>query len=146
MSLVESLREKSKLFESTRQEVVEEIKAYFDDYFNSNEFEKYVESISKNHIKDRTIPIKIEFWEYHMGCSDTNFYCCGCKWCNPQNQYSIKSWKYKDVWLRDVQFDVCEYLTGLTLSQMQKLGFEYKGADGITNKMGYYETWLYFGW
>ena len=97
-------------------------------------------------IKERKKFIQIKFWQYHEGCSDTYFYCSGLSWENPENKHGIKSWEYKGVKLRDIQDEVCGYLTRTLIDRMEQLGFHIVSNEYKPNRLGYYERHFYFGW
>lgn len=79
MSLINELREKSNKVYDIRQEVIEEIKEYFDEYLDSDRFEKFLrKNIGNEEINNRETYLIIGFWEYHNGCLDT-YFSCGVK-------------------------------------------------------------------
>ena len=107
MSLINELKEKSNKAYDIRQEVIEEIKKYFDEYLDSDRFEKFLrKSSGDEEIRSRETYLVGRFWEYHNGCPNTYFSCGGKKWSNPENPYSYKSCIYRGVYLRDVQNEI----------------------------------------
>ena len=100
MSLINELKEKSNKVYDIRQEVIEEIKEYFDEYLDSDRFEKFLrKNIGNEEIRNRETYLAVRFWEYHNECLDTYFTCGGKKWSNPENQYNYKSRIYRGVYL-----------------------------------------------
>lgn len=147
MSLINELREKSVKANNIKQEVIEEIKNYFDKYLQGDKLELFLrKAINVSDIKERKKFMQIKFWEYHEGCSDTHFYCSGLSWENPENKHGIKSWEYKGVKLRDIQDEVCGYLTRTLIDRMEQLGFHIVSNEYKPNRLGYYERHFYFGW
>lgn len=147
MSLIDELRAKSESAESVRREVVEEIKAYFDKYLRSDELENYLRNkIGKSEIQERKVFMRVEFWEYHDGCSTTYFHCGGCEWYNPKNKDGYESHKYKGVELRTINHEVCGYLSEKLENKMNELGFHIVSKGDKNNRFGYYDTYYYFGW
>lgn len=147
MSLINELRERSEDANNVKQEVIEEIKKYFYEYLQGEQLEHFLrKSISDSDIKKRKKFIQIKFWEYHAGCSDTYFYCSGLYWENPENKHGIKSWEYKGVKLKDIQDEICEYLTKTLIDRMEQLGFHIVSNEYKPNRLGYYERYFYFGW
>ena len=147
MNLINELKQKSNEAYNVKQEVIREIKDYFNEYLNSDDFENYLRThIDKEEIEKRETSLIVEFWEYHIGCSDTYFYCGGKRWNNPEVQYSYDSRKYKEVMLCDIQSDVCQYLETKLIHRMKELGFNYLRQDKVGNRFNYFDTRYYFGW
>lgn len=143
MSLINELKEKSNKAYDVRQEVIEEIKEYFDKYLDSDRFENYLKkSIDKDEIAKRTTYLVVRFWEYHVDCSDTHFSCGGKIWYNPKKQ----SHTYKGVNLYDVQNDICKHLETKMIQRMRDLGFNYLGQNMSENRFKYFDSLYYFGW
>lgn len=147
MSLINELREKSANANNVKQEAITEIKNYFNKYLKGDGLEQFLrKAINKTDIKERKKFIQIKFWEYHEGCSDTYFYCSGLSWENPENKHGIKSWEYKGVKLKDIQDEICGYLTKTLIDRMEQLGFHIVSNEYKPNRLGYYERHFYFGW
>lgn len=147
MSLINELREKSNNVEINRQEVIAEIKAYFDEHLDSDKLENYLRKhIGEYEVAKRKIHTKVEFWEWHDGCSDTHFYCCGKYWHNPEDSRNYVSRTYKDIELIDVQEEICIYLRAKLIRRMEELGFNLVKEERQKSRFGYFNTLLYFGW
>lgn len=147
MNLITELREKSANAENTKSEVVAEIKTYFDQYLNSDALENYLRRIiGKSEIRDRKVFLKVEFWEYHSGCSTTHFHCGGKEWRNPENEWDWKSHCYKGVELRTIDKEIGSYLSSRLISRMNELGFYLVSREDKQSRLGYYENYFYFGW
>ena len=147
MSLINELKEKSNKAYDIRQEVIEEIKEYFDEYLDSDRFEKFLrKNIGNEEIKNRETFLIVSFWEYHNGCLDTYFTCGGKKWNNPENQYNYGSRIYKGVYLRDIQNEICNYLEKRLIQKMKDLGFSYLRQDKKESRFEYFNSLYYFGW
>ena len=147
MNLITELREKSAKAEITKSEVIAEIKAAFDRYLNSDELENYLRcKIGKTEIKERKVFMIVEFWEYHSGCSTTQFRCGGYTWYNPENEEGWESHTYKGVELRTIDKEVCNYLSSRLVSRMNELGFYLISKEDQNSRFGYYDTHFYFGW
>lgn len=147
MSLINELREKSANANNVKQEVIEEIKNYFDKYLQGDGLEQFLrKAIDKTDIKERKKFMQIKFWEYHSGCSTTHFYCSGIEWFNPENTNDILSCEYKGIKLRDIQNEVCNYLSDTLVKKMIELGFHVVSNEYKPNRLGYYERHFYFGW
>ena len=64
MSLINELKEKSNKAYDIRQEVIEEIKEYFDEYLDSDRFEKFLRKhIGDEEIRNRETYLVVRFWE-----------------------------------------------------------------------------------
>ena len=147
MSLVDELKEKSNELYNIKQEIIEEIKEYFDAYLNSNRFEEFLRGkIRDDEIRKREILLSINFWEYHFGRLDTYFACGGKRWCNPENQHNYESIFYRGIRLYDIQKEICNYLEERLMQKMIDLGFSFLRYDKKENVFGYFDIIYYFGW
>ena len=145
--LINELREKSANAETTKNEIIAEIKNAFDTYLNSDKLETYLRNkIGKTEIAERKVFMKIEFWEYHSGCSTTHFYCAGAEWYNPENKDGWASHTYKGIELREIDREIGEYLSTRLISRMNELGFYVVSKEYQKSRFGYYERYFYFGW
>ena len=147
MNLITELRTKSTNVECIKNEVIAEIKTYFDTYLNSDGLEDYLRrSINDSEIKARKTLLIVEFWEYISGCSTTHFACAGKWWYNPENKEGYDSWKYKGIELRTIDKEIGNYLSTRLVSRMNELGFYLVSKEDQKSRFGYYETHFYFGW
>lgn len=147
MNLINELKEKSNQADNTKQEIVEEIKNYFNEYLDSDQLEKFLKAnIREDDIKARKKFMMVEFWEYSSGCSTTNFYCGGKYWFNPENKDGWKSHNYKGIKLETIHKEICNYLTNKLISRMKDLGFNLLSQEDKTSWLGYYDRHFYFGW
>ena len=147
MSLINELKEKSNKVYDIRQEVIEEIKKYFDEYLDSDRFEEFLrEKIGNDEIRKREILLSINFWEYHSGCPDTHFACGGKRWYIPENQYNYESIFYRGIRLYDIQKEICNYLEKRLIQKMRDLGFSYLRQVKKESRFEYFDSLYYFGW
>lgn len=147
MNLINELREKSANAENKKNEVIAEIKTCFDKYLNSEQLENHIKRIiGPREINERKVFLMIEFWEYHSGCTTTNFNCAGAVWHNPENREGIQSWEYKGVELRTIDKEIGKYLSQRLINRMNELGFYVISQEYKPNRFNYYETHFYFGW
>lgn len=147
MSFINELREKSAGAEATKNDIIAEIKNSFDQYLNSDRLEQYLRlCIGDAEIKQRKVFMKVEFWEYHSGCSTTHFHCGGCNWYNPDNRNGWDSCNYKGVELRTIDKEVCNYLSSRLVNRMNELGFYLVSQEDQKGRLGYYNRHFYFGW
>lgn len=147
MSLINELRIKSNNSDNKKQEVIAEIKEYFDNYLNSDKLEKFLRAnIKESDIKERKKFMMVKFWEYHSGCSTTNFYCGGETWYNPDNKEGWESHYYKGIELKTIHNEICEYLTQRLISKMKDLEFILLSQEDKRGRLDYYEKHFYFGW
>ena len=143
MSLINELKEKSNKVDMTKQEVIAEIKAYFDEYLDSDKLEKWLEkTTTKEEIAERKLLTRVVFWEHHDGCSDTHFACGGKYWYNPEKY----RWDYKGIKLKDIQMEICTYLREKLIRRMEELGFYLSTEEKQRSRFEYFKTLLYFGW
>ena len=147
MNLINELRAKSANAENAKNEVIAEIKNYFDRYLNSDKLEDYLRrSISASEIEARKTFVFVEFWEYHEGCTTTNFTCAGMRWYNPENTHGWGSHYYKGIELRTIDKEICDYLSERLVTRMNELGFYLVSKEDQKSRFGYYDTHFYFGW
>jgi hypothetical protein len=147
MSLINELRAKSANAEATKSEVVAEIKRAFSSYLDSDDFENYLRRrAGKEEIQKRTLPINVQFWAFHSGCSTTNFNCGGYTWYNPENKEGYPSHSYKGVELFTIHNEICSYISNRLKSKMNELGFYLVSAEDVKGRLNYYHTLFYFGW
>ena len=147
MSLINELRAKSANAEATKSEVVAEIKRAFSSYLDSDDFENYLRRrAGKEEIQKRTLPINIQFWAYHSGCSTTYFNCGGYTWYNPENEEGYPSHSDKRVELVTIQDEICSYISNRLKSKMNELGFYLVSTEDAKGRLNYYHTLFYFGW
>jgi hypothetical protein len=147
MSLINELKEKSTKAEVTKNEVIAEIKSEFDKYLNSDRLENHLKQrIGNTEIKERKVFMKVEFWEYHSGCSTTHFHCGGCEWYNPEYKDGWNSHTYNGIELKDISNEICEYLSSRLINRMNELGFYTISKEKQNGRLGYYNTHFYFGW
>lgn len=147
MSFINELKSKSTALEIKKTEVIEGIKKSFDNFFDSDSFESFLKlKIKEEELKERKIFLMTEFWQYSSGCSTTRFYCAGATWYNPENKEGIDSWKYKGINLKDINVEVCTYLSSKLKQKMKEMGFDLLSEEDKTNRFGYYKKHFYFGW
>lgn len=147
MSLINELRAKSANVEATKSEVVAEIKRAFSSYLNSDEFENYLRRrAGTEEIQKRILPINVEFWLFHSGCSTTHFNCGGYTWYNPENRENYESHRYKGIDLISIQEEICEYISSRLKYRMNELGFFLASTTNARGNLNYYHTLFNFGW
>lgn len=147
MSFVNELRVKSANAENVKNEVIAEIKTYFDRYLNGDGLETYLRQwINDSDIKARKVFMKVEFWEYHDGCSTTHFSCGGKCWYNPENKDGWKSHSYKGIELRTINKEIGADLSKRLVDKMNEMGFYVVSQELKPSRFGYYEVFYYFGW
>lgn len=143
MSLIDQLKAKSDNVAKNKQEVIEEIKKYFDEYLDSDKLENYIEkSVSQQELAERKIYMMVDYWLHHDGCSGTKIYCGGKAWHNP----SRDSWEYQGVEVKEIGDEICPYLSRKLVARMKALGFTCLSEDYKTGGLGYYQASFYFGW
>ena len=147
MDFISELRAKSEQAENHRASVIAEIKASFDKFINSEQFEERLKRyIDTSDIKQRKTFMKVEFWEYHSGCSTTHFHCGGFEWYNPDDREGWASHRYKGVELSQIDEEVGKYLSSLLENRMRELGFYMVSKENAKGRLGHYHYNYYFGW
>ena len=147
MDFITELRAKSENVKNTKVEIIDEIKARFDDYFNSDRFENYLrERIGRDELDKRQVTLYVKFWEYQSGCSTTHFGCGGITWCNPENKDGYESCIYKGIKLQTINFEVCQILADKLIAKMGAMGFALLSQETQTSRFNYYDKHFIFGW
>lgn len=145
MSLIEELREKSNIANDIKKQVIEEIKAYFDEYLKGNELENDLKTtILKEEIRERKSYLTVAFWEYYSRCSETYFRCGKKCWYIPKTEDS--DYFYKGVELSKIQRDVCSYVALQLELKLKELGFTIIDRKMVETRLHNYEKKIYFGW
>jgi hypothetical protein len=146
MSLINELKEKSNNADNVKQEIIEEIKNYFDKYLDEG-LENYLKRrIGNDEIKQRKVYMSVAFWGYRDGCSTTSFSCGGEYWYNPEVKDGYKSHYYRSVELRTLDKEVCSYLSSRLEERMCELGFTLVSKERKDCWLNYYDMQYYFGW
>lgn len=147
MDFINELKAKSEKAADVKTAVIEEIKAYFENYLEGNELEEHLRGIIKTtEIKERKVFLKIDFWEYHSGCCTTRFYCAGKVWHNPQHHDGWESHSYKGIELKDVNHEIGRHLSTMLEQKMKAMGFDLLNKDYKQSRFDYYDVHYYFGW
>ena len=147
MSLINELKAKSAGVESVKSEIIAEIKASFDKMLDGERFEEHLRNyIDASDIKARKTFMDVKFWEYHDGCSTTQFRCGGVKWYNKENKDGYESRRYKGIELKSINREVGEYLSAKLENRMCELGFVMISKEPQNSRFGYYDVNYYFGW
>ena len=146
MSLINELKVKSNKAEDVKQEIIQEIKKYFDEYLDIGLEDVLRQNITDSEIRSRQKFLKVEFWEYRSGCSTTSFYCAGKYWYNPENRDGYASHRYKGIELRDISEEIGNYLTVRLQQRMCELGFDVISREEKHTSMRLYNMHFYFGW
>lgn len=147
MSLLNELKNKSENIENIKKSIIEEIKRYFDEKFETDALEKAIKSrIGKRELEERKVYLCTSFWAYHDGCSDTYFGCGGICWHNPENEKYYESRYYKGVELQTIHKEICPYLSYKLKDKMQELGFKLLSEEDKEGYLKYYDVSYYFGW
>lgn len=145
MSFIEELREKSNIANDIKGQVIEEIKAYFDEYLKGNQLENDLRiTITEEDIEERKSCLKVAFWEHCFSYSGTHFMCGKKFWCIPKTENS--NYSYKGVELSKIQNDICGYISLQLELKLQELGFTVLKGEMVENRWHNYKKIIYFGW
>jgi len=142
MNALETLKKKAESNEAIEKSIMDEIVAYFYNWIYSDMFDNYVVSVAN--VDKRNVEIFIEFWQYHSGCSATNFRVGNCFWYNPENPHNYESCKYKGIELKNINFAVCNALYNTLIDIMEEKGFKYCGAESEETGYKYFSKGFIF--
>lgn len=128
MNFAETLREKTDEINATKAEVVDEIVDKFNNYLNNGDFENYLKKImTKSDLEKGYKTLYSEFWQYHSGCSGTNFTIVGFKFRNREvSEYSLEANYYKGIELKSIQKEVIDNCLNHLYAKLEEMGFKYK--------------------
>ena len=89
------------------------------------------------------LTLNIEFWNYHSGCSETNFSCGGIKFKLDYGKYD-----YKGIELYDIQHKVCDKLSILLCDKLEELGLTIVSKTRHDNeyRFGYHNEKIIVSW
>lgn len=152
MNFIEEIRQMENDRYSKEGVVINDILDYFEKKMNNNEFKE----ILKNYIKEainkakNTCDLKIEFWEYHSGCSDTYIYVSGCgKFEIKGNNDSYDSkYNYKGVRLEEIHKRICKELSKMLKEKLEELGLKVLSSkrEDDNYRFDYYIEKITIGW
>lgn len=146
MSLINELKAKSANVETTKNEIIGEIKGAFDRCLTNRLEDQLRKCIDNDAINNRQVYLGVSFWEFSSGCSPTYFRCAGFTWYNPQYREGWESREYRGIKLIEIQDEVCNYLEKRLEAAMQELGFYIVEKEAKKSRLGYRDTSYYFGW
>ena len=147
MKFIDELKAKSNQAHETKIEVIEEIKNYFNEYLNSEQFESDLKRrIGRTEIEERKVRCFVAFREYMSGCGTTRFSLDGYRWLNPEHNEGYESTRYKNLELAKLQFEVCNHLESRLFFKMKELGFTYLYQEDCKNRFEFFDRNYYFGW
>lgn len=144
-NFMDEIKELKNNREQQEELVINEIRDYFEDKFDSQEYKDYLkERIAReiNNGKD-TITFTTEFWEYQSGCSETYFSCGGKKFSLKDEKYD-----YKGIDLSSIQVKVGDVLSSLFIHKMTELGLKVIDTRRKDNeyRYNYYKNDIIIGW
>lgn len=148
MTLAEKMNQVSMGVENIQEQIENEIVSTLTRIFTSGDFEKELERrlmYSKEAQAKREYPIEVAFWEYHEGCTPTNFRIWCFYWNNPENAYGCESHYYKGVRLSKIQKRVGVRLLERTIEELNRLGFKTSVFDS-ESWMNYYDKTITIRW
>ena len=135
MGFIEDLQNVKTETENKNENVVMEILKHFRTQINSTKFEDRLKKRLTDSIKDnkRETRLEIEFWDYHDGCSATNFYASCCDtW-----ELAYGEHYYNGVRLTDVSKEVVNHhLLPMFIDKLRELGLTYR-IEEYGGRLGY---------
>jgi len=153
MSFIEEIKEMEKERDNKEREIIEDIRKYFKEKMNSKDFEN---TLKENYIKsaledgERTFELRIEFWEYTAGCSNTYIYVGGC------GRFELKGindnydsyYNYKGIRLKDIHKKVCSELSADLKNRLEELGLKIISSIRTDSnyRFNYYKERITIGW
>lgn len=143
MKLIDEIRNEQKQHDDDTQIVKNEILDKFKNYFESEIFKEFLKQKCKSAINDNknTTDLKVEFWEYHSGCSPTNFSAAGYCW-----KLGYERRDYKGITLRNIQNEVCEEIYNALKDTLQHMGFAIVRSEMHEGRFGYFDKKITITW
>lgn len=152
MGFIEEIKEMENDKKSKDNMVVNEIVEYFKEKMYSDPFKDNLKRYIKKAINNgkNTCDLKIEFWEYSAGCSDTYIYVSGCE------KFEIKGnndnydsrYNYKGIRLCDIHKRICSTLSDMLKDRIRELDLKFVSSEREDNKyrFGYYVEKITISW
>ena len=145
MSFIQEIKEIENERKEKENDVINEIVNYFNEKFNDVKYEEYLKKRIKEEINNskKHLTLNIEFWNYHSGCSETNFSCGGIKFKLDYGKYD-----YKGIELYDIQHKVCDKLSVLLCDKLEELGLTIVSKTRHDNeyRFGYHNEKIIVSW
>lgn len=145
MSFIQEIKEIENNRNNQEEIVINEIVDYFKEKLNSDKYKEYLKKRITDKINEskNTLELNIEFWNYHSGCSETNFSCGGIKFKLDYGKYD-----YKGIKLYDIQHKVCDKLSVLLCDKLEELGLTIVSKTRHDNeyRFGYHNEKIIVSW
>ena len=145
MSFIQEIKEIENERKEKENDVINEIVNYFNEKFNDVKYEEYLKKRIKEEINNskKHLTLNIEFWNYHSGCSETNFSCGGITFKLDYGKYD-----YKGIELYDIQHKVCDKLSVLLCDKLEELGLTIVSKTRHDNeyRFGYHNEKIIVSW
>ena len=150
MSFLEEIKEIENERDNKENVVINEIVNYFTEKMNSDTFKNNLKRYITDEINNgkKSCNLKIEFWEYTSGCSDTYIYVSGCgkfEIKGEDNSYSGKR-NYKGVRLYDIHKRICSALSEKLKEKIKELELKVDFSKRDDNRFGDYEEIINVSW
>lgn len=150
MSFIEDIHKIQAERITTEQDVIDEILDYFNNRYNDEEYEKWLKKriVDKIENSKRTLMLKVEFWEYHSGCSPTHIESGGVLFEIPYSEIHKDNYCYKGIKLVDIQEKLCDKISSLLVKKLRELGLTIVSETRHDNeyRFDYYEKHIVISW
>lgn len=145
MSFIEDIRNMQNERVNKEELVINEIIKYFEERFDKENYENYLKGRIKDRINEskNTLILYTEFWNYHCGCSNTNFSSGGVV-------FELENGKneYKGIELCNIQYKVGEKLSQLLRYKLESLGLQVVSSCRLDDqsRFKYYKEKIVIKW
>lgn len=152
MSFLEEIEEMKNNRNDTENIIVNEIVDYFKEKMNNEKFKEYLKEYIKKAINNgkTNCDLRIEFWEYSSGCSNTYIYvpCCGKFEIKGEYDNYDSHLNYKGIRLKDLHKRICTILSDLFKTKIKELGLKVVSSERVDNnyRFGYYKEDITISW
>ena len=152
MSFIEEIREMANDKTNKENIVIEDIVKYFKEKMETDTFKDNLKARIKDAInKGKTsCELRIEFWEYCSGCSNTYISVSGCK--RFELEYDVDDYDshfcYKGINLKQIHKRLCGTLSDIYKEKLRELGLFIKGSRRRDNegRFDYYREDIIVSW
>lgn len=144
MSFLEDINKAKSEQNSINEEIIKEIVEHFKGELASEKFESNLKNRIISNIQDNRThtDITVHFWDYHSGCSETNFRISCCHdWTNHLSNWDSRY--YKGVRLYDLRHEVTPILVRILSNKLDELGVIYSCCRTDTNNWLDYPTYTF---
>lgn len=147
-NLIEQLNQISKEEISKNDIVKNEIVGFFKEQIEAGKLSNYILNKAKTDsviAANRCTSVKINFWDYNPGCSDTYFCVGNIRWEN-KGTSGYESTRYKGVELCKVHKEICKEIQDVVVNYLKSVGFIVHYIEDKEGWLEFYDKNINISW